>query len=65
MLAFKKRNKLGQFADKQQKDEESKAEAERKEEEKAKSISVGCRCQITQPGVPTRKGLVMFVGECF
>ena len=29
----------------------------------AESIPVGSRCEITIPNVPTRRGLVMFVGK--
>ena len=62
VLAFKKRNKLGRFADKDPEKDEKKAEEMKKEEQEAKSITVGSRCQVTKPGVPPRKGRVMFVG---
>ena len=63
VLAFKKRNKLGRFGDKDPQEQEKKEEMQRKEEEKAKSISVGSRCQVTRSGVPARKGVVRFVGN--
>lgn len=63
LLAFKKRNKLGRFGDKDPGAQEKKEEEQWKQEEKANTITVGSRCLVTRPGVPTRKGVVRFVGK--
>ena len=63
MLAFKKRMKLGRFADT---DPEAEANAAAKVEEErqlAESITVGARCEVTLPGATPKKGVVMFVGK--
>ena len=63
VLAFKKRNKLGRFGDKDPQEQEKKEEALRKEEGKAKAITINSRCLVTRSGVPARKGVVRFVGN--
>ena len=63
VLAFKKRNRLGRFADKDQEEEKKKEEAQQKEEEQAKAITIGSRCLVTRSGVTVRKGVVRFVGN--
>ena len=66
LLAFKKRNKLGRFGDKESQDkelQEKKEEAKRKEEEKAQTITIASRCLVTRSGMPPRKGVVKFVGN--
>ena len=62
VLAFKKRNKLGRFGDKDPQAQEKKEEALQKEEEEAKAITIDSRCLVTRSGVPARKGVVRFVG---
>lgn len=62
VLAFKKRMKLGRFADK---DPEAEAKAAAKDEEErllAESIALGARCEVTVPGAMPKRGVVMFVG---
>ncbi|TPP66617.1 Tubulin-specific chaperone B [Fasciola gigantica] len=66
VLAWKRRNKLGQFREVDP-EEARKAEEERQkreEEEKAKieSLSVGSRCEVRVPNQPTKRGVVEFVG---
>ena len=57
--AFKRRMKLGRFAEK-----DSKAGADPEAEEReADAIPVGSRCEISLPEYAPRKGTVMFVGE--
>lgn len=59
LLAFKKQNKLGRFAEnrisEEQKDQALQAEA-------AKTIKPGDRCQVEADGM-LKRGTVMFVGE--
>jgi len=43
-----------------QDDDASKLDEERLA---AEAITVGSRCEVTLPGVPPRRGLVMFVGK--
>lgn len=60
--AFKKRMKLGQYAEK---DEAAIAEEKEKEEEEKKeadAIPVGSRCEVTLPKAMPKRGTVMFVG---
>ena len=56
LRAFKEKMKLGRFADK---DAQS---IEKKEEEIAQNISLHSRCEVNLPGVPPKRGEVMFVG---
>lgn len=63
VLAFKKRMKLGRFANK---DPEALAQAAAQEESEkllSESISIGARCQVTF-GAQPKRGVVMFVGMC-
>ncbi|XP_033104981.1 tubulin-folding cofactor B-like [Anneissia japonica] len=66
--AFKKRNKLGKFADKDPEEEKRKEEENKKkeieEETLAKTITVGSRCEVNNPKVPpVKRGTVRFVGK--
>ena len=58
-LAFKKRMKLGQFADRSAASEE----AGEREKEMAEAITVGSRCEVTVGQTAAKRGTVMFVGE--
>ena len=62
-LAFKKRMKLGQFADHSAAASETPEEAERREKEVADAIAVGSRCEVTVAQMAPKRGIVMFVGE--
>lgn len=61
--AFKKRMKLGRFADK---DPTAEAEAAAKLEEErvaTEAIVIGTRCEVTGGGGMAKRGVVMFTGE--
>lgn len=59
-LAFKKRMKLAQFAER---NPEAAEEMERKQKEAADAIPVGSRCEVTVAKAAPKRGTVMFVGE--
>ena len=63
-LAFKKRMKLGQFADRSVAAAKVAEEVAGKEKELADSISVGARCEVTVADSEPKRGTVMFVGVC-
>ena len=58
-LSFLKQNKLGRFDEVKMK---QKQEEEEREQKLAESIKVGDRCEVQNPGAPTRRGEVMHVG---
>ncbi len=63
MLAFKKKMKLAQFAEKDPEEVRKAEEKERKEKELAEAIVVGSRCEVALPGAMPKRGTVMFTGE--
>ena len=63
VLAFKKRMKLGQFAERDPAAEEEAREREETEKREAEAVPVGSRCEVTLPGATAKRGTVMFVGE--
>lgn len=60
VLAFKKKHKMGRFADDY---EEQMAAKEKAEEEEASKITVGSRCEVTVKSAGARRGVVRFVGK--
>ena len=63
VLAFKKRMKLGQFAER---DPTAIAEAAARDEAEkmaAEAVPVGSRCEVALPGTVPKRGTVMFVGK--
>ena len=62
VLAFKKKMKLAQFAEKDPEAVRQAAEKERKEKEMAEAIAVGSRCEVVLPGTLPKRGTVMFTG---
>jgi hypothetical protein len=62
--AFKKRMKLGRFADKDPEAEARAAVQEEQERTEAEAIPIGARCEVTLPGTMPKRGTVMFVGMC-
>jgi tubulin-folding cofactor B len=61
---FKIQNKLGRFDEETEKQKEmERQEKERIDKEKSDQIKVGNRCDVRVTGQPSRRGLVMFVGE--
>nr|CAH8823914.1 unnamed protein product [Trichobilharzia regenti] len=67
VLAWKRRNKLGQFREvdpeEAKRAEELRQEAELKEKEKAESLSIGSRCEVRIPSQITKRGVIEFVGQ--
>lgn len=64
VYAWKKRNKLGQFAEKDAEAEKAQQEEERRQKELAGGMKVGDRCEVrVKEGAETKKGTIMFVGE--
>ena len=63
VLAFKKRMKLGQFAEKDPAAEDKAKAREEAEKREAEAIAVGSRCEVTLPEATAKRGTVMFVGE--
>ena len=64
VYAWKKRNKLGQFAEKDVEAEKAQQEEERRQKELAGGMKVGDRCEVrVKEGAETKRGTVMFVGE--
>ena len=65
VYAWKKRNKLGQFAEKDAEAEKAQAEEEERQKELAGGMKVGDRCEVrAKEGADAKRGTVMFVGEC-
>lgn len=64
VYAWKKRNKLGQFAEKDPAAEKAQEDEERRQKELASGMKVGDRCEVqVKEGAETKRGAVMFVGE--
>ena len=63
VLAFKKRMKLGQFAERDPAAEEEARAREEAEKREAEAVPVGSRCEVTLPGATAKRGTVMFVGK--
>ena len=63
VLAFKKRMKLGQFAEKDPSAEAETAVREEADRKEAEAIPVGSRCEVALPGTVPKRGTVMFVGK--
>ncbi|XP_071962305.1 tubulin-folding cofactor B-like isoform X2 [Antedon mediterranea] len=66
--AFKIKNKIGKYADKDPEEEKKREEEQLRkaaeEEALAKAITVGSRCEVNNPKVPpVKRGTVMFVGK--
>ncbi|CAL8106124.1 unnamed protein product [Calicophoron daubneyi] len=66
VLAWKRRNKLGQFREvdpeKAKKAEEERQRKEEEEKKKAESLPVGSRCEVRVPSQSTKRGVIKFVG---
>ena len=59
-----KRQRVGRFNEEEAASKEKEAAArEAREEEAAGAIPLGGRCQVQVPGQPTKRGVVMYVGE--
>ncbi|CAI2722555.1 unnamed protein product [Schistosoma spindalis] len=67
VLAWKRRNKIGQFRDvdpeEKKRTEEQRQLAEFHEKQNAESLSIGSRCEVRIPGQPTKRGVIEFVGQ--
>ncbi|CAH8286607.1 unnamed protein product [Schistosoma turkestanicum] len=67
VLAWKRRNKLGQFQEVDPEEikraEEQRRLAELQEKQNAESLSVGSRCEVRVPGQPTKRGVIEFIGQ--
>ncbi|RTG85750.1 tubulin-specific chaperone B [Schistosoma bovis] len=67
VLAWKRRNKIGQFRDvdpeEKKRIEEQRQLAEFHEKQNAESLSIGSRCEVRIPGQPTKRGVIEFVGQ--
>ena len=62
VLAFKKKMKLAQFAEKDPDASKEAAAREMEEKKMAEAIAVGSRCEVVLPGSMPRRGIVMFTG---
>lgn len=67
ILAWKRRNKLGQFREidpeEVKRAEEERELMERKEKEQAEALSVGSRCEVRLPSQPPKRGIIEFIGK--
>lgn len=63
VLAFKKKMKVAQFAEKDPEAMRETEAREREEKEMAEAMALDSRCEVVLPGAMPRRGTVVFTGK--